>query len=89
MTEEFDEDMRFPLWDLSQDSSCPMADTSFCSNLDNVDQVSKHLGIPWEASKDISFSDAPTFIGLIWNLIDHTVSLTESKRLEYLNAISE
>ena len=42
-----------------------------------------------KASKDIPFLESPTFIGLIWNLTNHTVSLTESKQQKYLGAISE
>ena len=86
---EFNEDMRFPLKDLSSNFPCPVKETHFCYNLRDIDQVSEFLGIPWEASKDIPFSESPTFIGLIWNLTNHTVSLTESKQQKYLGAISE
>ena len=88
-TEEFDEDMSFPFRDLSQASPRPDSDADFCYNLDDINRVSDHLGIPWEASKDIPFSDTPTFIGLVWDLVNHTVTLTESKRQKYLDAISK
>ena len=81
--------MSFPFRDLSQASPQPDSDADFCYNLDDINRVSDHLRIPWEASKDIPFSDTPTFIGLVWDLVNHTVTLTESKRQKYLDAISK
>ena len=49
--EEFDEDMRFPLKDLSSNSTCPAEEAHFRYNLGGIDQVSEFLGIPWNANK--------------------------------------
>ena len=87
--EEFDEDHTFPLRDLSHNSPRSSPDLTFCYNTNDINQISQELGIPWELSKDIPFSDHPTFIGLTWNLTDRTVSLAESKRAKYIKAISE
>ena len=70
ITEEFDEDMSLPFKDLSVNSLRHSGDTEFCYNMDNIDQISSSLGIPWEASKDIPFSDTLTFLGFVWNLSD-------------------
>jgi hypothetical protein len=89
ITEEFDEDMTCPLRDLSESSPRPTPDLEFCYNLDDISAISDQLGIPWEVSKDIPFTSKPTFIGLLWNLPEQTVTLTESKRSKYVNAITE
>ena len=75
-------------WCLSPNSPCPPEDSTFCYNIDDIDQISNSLGIPWKASKDIPFLDTPTFLGFIWNS-DHTVTLTEGKHIKYLTAISK
>jgi hypothetical protein len=87
--EEFDEDYTFPLQDLSLNSPRPPSDQSFCYNLRDIDNISQDLGIPWEISKDIPFSDSPTFIGLTWDLAGRTVRLAEAKRIKYVSAIAE
>lgn len=87
--EEFDEDFVFPLRDLSNLSSCSPQDAPFCYNISDIDCISTDLGIPWEASKDIPFSNSPTFIGLTWDITNRTVKLAEHKRTKYLNAIAE
>jgi hypothetical protein len=87
--EEFDEDLKFELRDLTLASPRSEHEQQFCYNLEDVNRITDHLGIPWEASKDIPFSPNPVFIGLIWNLEDRTVTLTESKRIKYLTAILE
>ena len=87
-TEEFDEDHSLPLKDLSGASPRPISDHPYCYNIDDIDRVSSDLGIPWETSKDIPFSDRPTFIGLTWNLTDRTVCLAETKRAKYIVALN-
>lgn len=87
--EEFDEDMSLPIRDLSSASPRSERDRLFCYNLDDVNKITNQLGIPWEASKDIPFCSNPTFIGLIWDIDNRTVTLTETKRTKYLAAISE
>ena len=87
--EEFDEDMSLPFKDLSENSPHHLDNAEFCYNMDNINQISSSLGIPWEASKDISFSNTPTFLGFIWNLSNQTITLTERKHSKYLAAINE
>jgi len=55
----------------------------------DIDRISEELGIPWETKKDIPFQSRVPFIGLLWDLDNHTVSITDSKRSKYLSAISE
>ena len=55
----------------------------------DIDALSDKLGIPWETKKDIPFSTVALFIGFSWDLANHTVSLPESKKVKYLQAILE
>lgn len=87
--EEYNNDHAFPLHDLSPSSPRSPTDQGFCYNIDDIDRISTDLGIPWETSKDIPFSDQPTFIGLTWDLTNRTVRLAKSKHVKYLNAILE
>ena len=87
--EEFDKEIRFPLKDLSLSSPHSVEDSTFCYNFSDIDHVSGFLGIPWESSKDIPFIDSTTFIGFVWDLTSHTVTLTEAKQQKYLTTISK
>ena len=87
-TEEFDEDMSCPLGDLLQSSPRSDHDQQFSYSIKDIDDISNQLGIPWELSKDVPFSSQPTFIGLIWDLAARTVTLTETKRVKYVDAIT-
>ena len=55
----------------------------------DIDALSDKLGIPWETKKDIPFSTVAPFIGFSWDLANRTVSLPESKKAKYLQAILE
>ena len=88
-TEEFDEDHFFPFKDLSNAFPCPDSDHPYCYNIDDIDCVSGDLGVPWEISKDIPFSDCLTFISLTWNLTDSTVCLAETKCAKYIVALND
>ena len=55
----------------------------------DIDAVSDSLGIPWEVEKDIPFGEVAPFIGFSWDLANHTVSLPDSKKEKYLQAILE
>ena len=87
--EEFDEDCRFPFFDLSKASPRSDSDTDYSYNFDDIDHVSDLLGILWEKSKDCPFSTTNTFIGLAWDLEKLTVSLGEGKAEKYLQSIAE
>ena len=86
--EEFDENLSFPIKDLSLASPRSDHDQRFTYNLDNVNAITNSLGILWKASKDIPFSSSPTFIRLAWDLKACTVTLTETKHLKYLAALA-
>ena len=51
--------------------------------------MTKPLGIPWESSKDVLFSQTVPFIGFLWNLDQKKVELPEPKKLKYRQAIHE
>lgn len=85
--EQFDEDMAFPLRDLSASSPRSETDAQFSYCLSDIDKVSDVLGYPWEPSKDIPFCSAPVFIGFIWDIPTLVVSLTTEKKARYLAAI--
>ena len=86
--EEFAEDMSLPLRDLSsrQERS---TNPEYAYAMDDVDEISAKLGIPWERSKDVPFGKVVPFIGFDWNLENKTVSLQEKKKNKYLDAVEE
>ena len=55
----------------------------------DIDAVSDALGIPWEVEKDIPFGEVAPFIGFSWDLTNRTVSLPDSKKQKYLQAVQE
>ena len=87
MTEEFSEDCRWPIKDLSQSAPCSVHDVHFSYNLEDIDRVSEELGIPWELSKDQPFTSLTIYISFLWDLEAHTVTLSTSKRDKYSDAI--
>lgn len=87
--EEFDEDTRFPIQDLSQRSPRSKEDETFSYCTADIDALSSEMGIPWEPAKDIPFCSTPPFTGFIWNLDERTVDLSTEKRVKYLHAIAE
>jgi hypothetical protein len=84
---ECDEDMAFPLKDLSSSSPRSAHDAGFTYCMDDIDRIAAHLGIPWERSKDIPFGSVIRYIGLEWNITRCTVSLPNDKREKYRAAI--
>lgn len=87
--EEFDEDASFTFCDLSQASERSQSDRLFTYCMADINALSDDLGIPWETEKDIPFSDVAPFIGFSWDLTNRTVSLPDSKKEKYLQAIQE
>jgi hypothetical protein len=85
--EEFDEDMVFPILDLSFQSPRSAHDGLFTYNLSDVDRISDALGYPWELSKDVPFANKVPFTGFIWDLTQKTVALDSKKQEKYLLAI--
>jgi hypothetical protein len=85
--EEFDEDCRFPIRNLSEASPRSDEDARFSCNLADIDEVSDDLDIPWEILKDKDFASTNLYIGLMWNLMRNEVFLAEEKKIKYLKAI--
>lgn len=85
--EEFDEDCRFPIADLSGASARSAEDRRFSCNLSDIDEVSEDMGIPWEILKDKVFAYSNPYIGIIWNLSQDKVYLAEEKKQKYLAEI--
>ena len=65
---EFDEDHTSPILDLSGNSPWSDTDQKYTYNFEDINALSRQLGIPWEASKDIPFSTSVTYLGLVWDL---------------------
>jgi hypothetical protein len=86
---ECDEDMTFPLKDLSNASPRTTQDAFFSYCIDDIDRIAAHMGIPWEKSKDIPFGTVFRYIGLEWDIAHSTVSLPADKRDKYHKAIRE
>jgi hypothetical protein len=61
----------------------------FSFSIEDVDEVSARLGIPWERSKDVPFATVVPFIGFDWDLGKKTVSLQEKKKEKYTKAVIE
>jgi len=87
--DEFNEDCRHPLKDLSALSPRPNHDALFSYSLHDIDTLSRSLGIPWELSKDQPFGSSTIYIGFEWNLQLSTVSLSAPKVTKYLGAIAD
>lgn len=85
--EEFDEDLSFPILDLSSSSPRSPEDALFTYSFEDIDRLSKLLGIPWELAKDILFSPCAPFIGFLWDLSARTISIPDKKKEKYLAAI--
>ena len=64
-------------------------DEQFTYCMADIDTLSDDLGIPWEADKDIPFGEVTPFIGFTWDLANCMVSLPDSKKEKYLQAIRE
>jgi hypothetical protein len=87
--EKFDKDMSFPILDLSTASPCSPEDLLFTYCFDDINRLSKILGIPWELAKDILFSSCALFISFLWDIVTHSVSIPQKKKEKYIAAIQE
>jgi hypothetical protein len=87
--EEFDENCRFPVKDLSQRTERSAEDTLYTYNFADIDFYSLQLGIPWELSKDRPFACVTTYIGFDWDVESYQVSLGHTKKEKYLRVTEE
>lgn len=88
--EEFDEDCRFLIMDLSEASSRSINDVRFSCNMADIDRVSEDLNIPWEKLKDKSFAYANPYIVIdvqqLYGKLLHT-TLVVPKGRAYLTSL--
>lgn len=88
----------FPLLKYEDDLSCfripsrdgPFKENGFRYDYDRSTMLKRISGldIPWHPEKgDDHFSFLTIFLGLLWDLINRTVSLPEPKRLKFLNRV--
>lgn len=63
--------------------------TTFPYDLQDIDQITAPLGVPWEITKDVAFSTTIIFAGFAWDLNAKMVSLPDNKKEKYLKAIDE
>lgn len=63
--------------------------SEFTYNISDIEKILNELCIPWEISKNQPFDHSTVYIGFIWNLHDHIVSLSHSKADKYLKAIRD
>ena len=88
-SEEYNEDMVFPLRDFSNTSTCSPTDALYTYADTDIDLISEELGIPWESSKTIPFAMVIPYLGFLWDLDTHTVAILTEKKARYLSAIEE
>jgi hypothetical protein len=85
--EEFNEDCKWPLKDLSGQSRRSEHDNLFGYCLADIDDASADLGIIWEKQKDQPFASSTICIGFLWDVGNRVVSLSPPKVDKYLLAI--
>jgi len=84
--EHFAEDFTFPIRHIRDHEDRGII---FPYGLEDVEEATAQLGIPWEATKDVPFNSTITFAGFAWDLDQKRVSLPQSKKEKYCQAISE
>ena len=53
----------------------------------HLDTFSQYLGLPWKVEKSTNFSSSVLYLGFIWNLDLHSITLPTSKQQKYLSSI--
>ena len=81
--------MSFPIKDLSTASPRSAHEANFMYSMDDINRITAQMGIPWEKSKGVPFGTTIRYIGLKWNITQHTVALPLDKRDKYRAAIIE
>ncbi|PPR06680.1 hypothetical protein CVT24_012975 [Panaeolus cyanescens] len=87
--EEFDEDCKAVLQDLSGKSPRSADDEQFSYSMEDIDKLFTQLGIQVEKEKDILFQVLVPYLGFLWDLEKKTVALQPAKGEKYLSAIRE
>ena len=86
---EFDENATHPIRDFSHLPGRSPVDSLFSYCDSDIDGISGQLGIPWEPSKTIPFSDVVPYLGFEWNLSERTMAIPERKKAKYRAAIED
>jgi hypothetical protein len=84
---EFDEDAGSPFQDFSAASPRSKHDALFTYNDTDINHLSDALGIPWENSKTIPFSQVVPYLGFTWDIQARTVAIPSKKKTKYIDAI--
>ena len=84
--DHFAEDLSLPLRRIKDRVS---GGVTYPYGIEEIDAVTRPLGIPWESSKDVPFQAVVPFVGFSWDLERKHVSLPEQKKGKYVLAIHE
>ena len=84
--EHFAEDLAFPVRHFHDHLS---GNRLYPYDFDEIDKLTRPLGVPWEISEGVPFSTSVPFIGFLWDLDQKTVALPEPKKAKYKLAILE
>jgi hypothetical protein len=88
--EQYVEDFRFPVRDLSTRSAARTPeDAVFCYDMQDIDDFSAELGVPWSHEKTLAFAPKNQYHGMVWNIPKRTVGLEEETRIRYLESLQE
>ena len=82
--EEWLEDFHF----LLQSFPLRTPDQAHAYTMEDIDDYSAHLGIPWQHSKDLPFNSSTSYLGFMWDLAACTMSLSERKKIKYAEALN-
>jgi hypothetical protein len=85
--EEWAEDFRFPIRDLSSSTPRSPHDAQFTYCLADTDRIADDLGIVFAPDKDVPFAPYTTFTGLNFGFSSKDVGLPEEKRKKYEDAL--
>ena len=82
--EHYAESLEFPLQHIRDHRD---QGRTFPYGFNEINEITAPLGIPWEMSKDVPFSEIVIFAGFAWDLEKKRVSLPESKKEKYTQAM--
>lgn len=82
--EHYAESLEFPLRHIRDHRD---QGRTFPYGFNEINEITAPLGIPWEMSKDVPFSETVIFAGFAWDLEKKRVSLPESKKEKYTQAM--
>ena len=60
---------------------------TYSYDVDTIFRLTKDLGVPWKPGKCFEYADRIVYVGFLWNLRERSVSLTDEKRLKYIEKL--